>query len=147
DQVRLLVDVGASRDSILAALDDLAQRTNEDATVTIFYSGHGIVDAHQMYYLTTTDTKLGGTPGKRTIVDNSAISQQELLEKLRALKAKRLLLIFNACHSGEVSPVLDVDGEPFTGQNPPTDTTAAALATGSGRAIITACREKQYAFI
>ena len=147
DQVRLLVDAAASRQGILGALDELTQRTNENATVTIFYSGHGIVDAHQTYYLTTTDTKLGGTPGKRTIVDNSAISQQELLEKLRALKAKRLLLIFNACHSGEVSPVLDADGTPFTGQNPPADTTAAALATGSGRVIITACRENQYAFI
>jgi Caspase domain len=147
DQARLLVDTAASRKGILTALDELAQRASEDATVTIFYSGHGIVDAHQTYYLTTTDTKLGGVPGNRTIVDNSAISQQELLEKLRALKAKRVLLLFNACHSGEVSPVLDVDGAPFTGQNPPSNTTAAALATGSGRVIITACREQQYAFI
>jgi uncharacterized caspase-like protein len=146
-QVRLLVDAAASRAEVLAALDELAQRTNEDATITIFYSGHGIVDAKQTYYLTTTDTKLGGVPGKRTVVENSAISQQELLGKLRALKANRVLLIFNACHSGEVSPVLDADGAPFSGQNPPADTTAAALATGSGRVIITACREQQYAFV
>jgi hypothetical protein len=147
DQVRLLVDAAASRQNILTALDDLAQHTSEEATVTIFYSGHGIVDAHQTYYLTTTDTKLGGSPGKRTIEDQSAISQQELLEKLRAIKAKRVLLIFNACHSGEVSPVLEAGGAPFTGHNPPPDTTAAALATGSGRVIITACRENQYSFI
>src|SRR5437870_3506415 len=74
DQVQLLVDATASRDGILTALSELAQRMSEDATATIFYSGHGIVDAHQTYYLTTTDTKLGGVPGNRTIVDNSAIS-------------------------------------------------------------------------
>src|SRR4051794_23424461 len=74
DQVRVLIDAAASRQGILTALDELAQRTSEDATITIFYSGHGIVDAQQTYYLTTTDTKLGGAPGKRTIVDNSAIS-------------------------------------------------------------------------
>src|SRR5262245_38986772 len=76
-QVRLLVDAAASREAILMALDELAQRTSEDATVTIFYSGHGLVDTNHMYYLTTTDTKLGGTAGKRTIATNSAISQQE----------------------------------------------------------------------
>jgi hypothetical protein len=147
DQVRLLVDAAASREAILAALDELAQRAGEDATVTIFYSGHGIVDSRQTYYLTTTETQLLGAPGKRAIAENSAISQQELLEKLRVLKARRVLLIFNACHSGEVSPVLDASRAPFSGHNPPPDTTAAALATGSGRVIITACREQQYAFI
>src|SRR5579859_391282 len=60
DQVRVLVDAAASRQGILTALDDLAQHASDDATITIFYSGHGIVDTQQTYYLTTTDTKLGG---------------------------------------------------------------------------------------
>jgi hypothetical protein len=70
-----------------------------------------------------------------------------LLERLRNVKAKRLLCIFNACHAGEVSPTLGADEEPSTGAPLPEKTAAALLATGSGRVIITACREDQVSFV
>jgi hypothetical protein len=113
----------------------------------LFYSGHGHYGADGSYYLTTHDTQLQGVPGHRTVVAETAVSQQELLACLRALPAQRTLLIFNACHAGTINPVLDGDETPKTGQSLPPSAAAALLATGSGRVIITACRENQYAFI
>jgi hypothetical protein len=144
DQVTLLHDSSATRDGILAALDALAQRTKPDDTVFLFYSGHGDLDKNGTYHLTTHDTRLEGT----AVVAGTGISQGELLDKLRAVKAGRLLLFFNACFSGNVAPTLSTDEQPPTlGTMLPEQTATAILGTGSGRAIVTAARENQYSFI
>ena len=142
-QVRLLSDSSASRVGIFAALDDLATHTQPTDTVLIFYSGHGERSADGAYHLTTHDTRLA----KGKVVADTGISQVELLEKLRAIRAERLILFVNACHAGELSPVLGASDEPFTGQSLPQQAADALLATGSGRIIVTACREQQVSFI
>lgn len=142
-QVTLLTDAGATRAGILAALTDLAARTTPDDTVLLFSSGHGEYSADGVYQLTTHDTRLA----QRKVVAGSAISQPELLDKLRAIPARRLVLLVNACHAGELSPVLGESDQPFTGQPFPQHAADAILATGSGRIIITACREHQVAYI
>ncbi len=142
EQVTLLSKGGATRSTILAALDKLAQ-TSTDDTVLLFYCGHGDYASDGNYTLTTHDTQWKN----QRVVPGTAISQAELLGKLRAVPASRVLLIFNACHAGEVSPVLGESDEPVTGKNLPDQTANALLSTGSGRIIITACREKQVSFI
>ncbi|NJN67053.1 MAG: caspase family protein [Chloroflexaceae bacterium] len=142
EQVTLLTDGQATRAAILAALDNLPHTKPTD-TLLLFYSGHGHYSADGTYHLTTHDTHLDG--GK--VVASTAISQTELLERLRAAPAERVLLLFNACHAGEVSPVLGEGDAPFTGTTLPPQTADALLSTGSGRIIITACREQQVSFI
>jgi hypothetical protein len=143
-QVTLLRDAQATRAGILDALDDLAARATKDDTVFLFYSGHGHYGEDGAYYLTTTDMRLSAT-GK--VADGTAVRQDELLAGLKRVRAERVLLIFNACHSGAISPTLGGDPAPFTGAPLPAPTGAALLATGSGRLIITACRENQYAYV
>jgi hypothetical protein len=140
-QVALLNDRSATRDGILTTLDRLAQTSKGD-TVLLFYSGHGDYDASGNYTLTTHDTQWQN--GR--VVPGTAISQAELLDKLRAIPAERVLLLFNACHAGELSPTLGDDAPP-TGSALPQQTASALLSTGSGRIVITACRENQYAFV
>jgi hypothetical protein len=41
EQVELLVSESAKRSDILAGLDRLAQRSDENSTVIIYFSGHG----------------------------------------------------------------------------------------------------------
>ena len=96
-----------------------------------------------LYYLTTHDTQLD----RRKVVTGSGLREAELIAKLRAIKAKRLLLLVNACHSGEISPVLAPSEAPQTGTPLPPQIAAALPGTGEGRVIISACREQQYAFI
>lgn len=142
EQVALLSDAAASRDGVLAALDALGARAGEGDTVFVFYAGHGEY-GDDGYYLTTHDTRLDG----RKIVVGTGIREAELIAKLRAIQTKRLLLIVNACHSGEISPVLAPGDDPPTGTPMPPQVSAALLGTGEGRVIICACRENQYSFI
>jgi uncharacterized caspase-like protein len=143
DQVKVLRDDGAGRDGILTALDALAADAGEADTVLLFFCGHGDFGDDGDYYLTTHDTRLQGNK----VVSGSGLRQGELIEKLRAVKAKRLLLLVNACHSGELAPTLGPGESAFTGAPLPSNTAAALLATGEGRIIITACREDQLSYI
>jgi hypothetical protein len=143
-QVTLLRDGQATRAGILQALENLAARAAKDDTVLLFYSGHGHYGEDGTYYLTTTDMQLT-TNGK--VADKTAVREDELLAALQRIQAERMLLIFNACHSGEISPTLAAEEKPFTGATLPAPTAAALLSTGSGRVIITACRDKQFAYL
>jgi hypothetical protein len=143
-QVALLHDQQATSAGILAALDDLANRTRLDDTVVLFYCGHGDFGDDGEYYLTSHETRIAD----KKVVGGTGLSQKTLLEKLRAIRARRMLLIFNACHSGAVAPTLGGADEPApAGQNPPDETAAALLATGTGRIIITACRAAQLSYV
>lgn len=139
NQVTLLHDVSATRDNLLQALDKLASVTQDD-TVFIFYSGHGMY-GQDGYYLTSHDTKLEDN----SIVSGTGLHERELLEKIQAIRANRILLIFNACHSGEISPE-SLGNEEELSKNFPEQTATALLATGEGRIIITACRDKQKSY-
>ncbi len=143
-QITLLTNDAATRDGILAALDALARRVRPDDIVLIFYSGHGEYSADGVYHITSHDTRL---TANAKVLPDTAISQAELIERLRAIPARRLILLINACHAGELSPVLGDSDQPFTGQPLPQHTASAILATGSGRYIITACREQQVSYI
>jgi hypothetical protein len=143
-QVALLHDEQATSAGILAALDQLALRTGLDDTVVLFYCGHGDFGDDGEYYLTSHETRIAD----QKVVAGTGLRQKTLLEKLRAIRARRMLLIFNACHSGAVAPTLGgADEPPPAGQNPPDETTAALLATGAGRIIITACRAAQLSYV
>jgi len=142
DQVQLLHDAAASSQGILGALDQLGKRTNANDTVLIFYCGHGDYGADGEYYLVSHDARLKG--GK--VASGSGVSQTALLTRLKTIPAQRVLMIFNACHSGELSPTLSVDQ--VTGAKVlPNAAADALLSTGSGRIIITACREEQFSYI
>jgi hypothetical protein len=143
-QVALLHDQSATSAGILAALDQLASRTGLDDTVVLFYCGHGDFGDDGEYYLTSHETRIAD----KKVVAGTGLGQRTLLEKFKAIRARRMLLIFNACHSGAVAPTLSSDDEPpSAGQNPPDETTAALLATGAGRIIITACRAAQLSYV
>jgi len=142
-QVTLLNDADATRDRILQELDAIAQKVSDSDTFFLFYSGHGEYGTDG-YYLTTHDTQLEN----KKVVTGTGISEKELLEKLRAIKAKRTFLFFNACHSGEISPrsLGDEEIEENTGSNIPDRLSTALLGTGEGRVVITACRETQKSY-
>lgn len=144
-QVRVLHDAEAAKENILAELVDLATRAGEEDTVFLFYCGHGALGDDSNYYLLSHDVKLNGS----RVAEGTGVSEAELLEKLRLFKAKRMLMVFNACHSGNLSPTLAPDaGTPkLATSNPDGDTLTRVLGTGEGRITITACREGQLSYI
>lgn len=148
EQVTVLHNDTATRDGLLAALEHLVATTTADSTVLIYYAGHGHYNApastaDRVYFLTTHETVL---TSDSWVVPSTAVSQQELITVLQRLPAERVLLLFNACHAGELHPTMSLDAESapsVKGSNLPEQTAAALLGTGSGRIIITACRDNQ----
>lgn len=142
DKVMALYEDYTSREHILLALDQVASQTEKDNTVFIFYCGHGDYGTDGNYYLLCNDSRVEGNK----VASGTGISQQELLLKLRAIEAQRVVVILNSCHSGEISPSLSIK-ETFGGKTLPNETAEALMATGSGRILITACREGQLSWI
>ncbi|HEX2514823.1 MAG TPA: choice-of-anchor D domain-containing protein [Chloroflexota bacterium] len=152
EQVELLHDAGATRDGVLAALDAFAGRTAVEDTAVVFYCGHGAFGDDGQYHLTTHDTQFVGK--RKRVASGTGVSQQELLARVKALPVRRALLVFNACHSGAVSPTLsptpavpEAEPEALAAASLPTAAAEALLGTGEGRVIVTACREDQVSFI
>lgn len=143
DQVILLTDQNATRAAILSALESLVTKVDADSTLFLFFVGHGVYGTDGNYYLTTHDSQLQG----KQVAAGTGISDTELLDKLRQLKAKRMLLVINACHSGELSPSFDIGDESLDSQPPPQKLADALLSTGEGRITITACRPEQKSWI
>jgi len=144
-QVQLLQNKHATKAGILAALDELARQTGVNDTAFFFYCGHGALGDDGNYYLVSHDAQLQKESGR--VIAGTGVSEGELLAKLRAIQAQRAFLVFNACHSGNLSPALDVEAPILQTSNPVAETAAALLGTGQGRIIITACREQQFSYV
>jgi hypothetical protein len=147
-QVKVLSHADATAGNILDELKALAVRVKKSDTVTFFYEGHGDYGADGGYYLITHDAQAEGDK----VVSGTGLSQTALLDALRSIPAERLVLIFNACHAGELAPSsLVLPGlqrrAAFGAQMLPNTTADALLSTGSGRIILGACREDQRSYI
>lgn len=114
-QVTVLTNQAAIQTRILTELDVLAKSAQNDnnATVIIFFAGHGVKD-NDYYFLPhevqVTYNVLGNASG---IVQNTALSNTVFLQKVRQIKAKRLVILFNTCHAGGVGTALSLEGHAF----------------------------------
>ncbi len=143
NQITFLHDEAATRQNILDALADLAQRAAETDSVLIFLAGHGAPADDGTWHFATHETEFQSI---KSVKSGNALGQTELLDALRKIQAQKILVIINACFSGLVSPTLAATREiPQTlGAPPPDSLSNSILATGEGRAIITASRGNQY---
>lgn len=140
EQITLLCNDTATRPRITAALSQLSEQAKADDTVVIFFCGHGVLNADGTYYFTTHDTVFA----KNEVQPGTGLASTEIIAALRAIKAQKLLVIINACFSGHLSPTL---GPPQILGAPPSATLGLeVLATGEGRALITASRPTQYSY-
>lgn len=147
DQITLLHDSDATRDRIIQELDRLSKQLKPEHTLFFFYSGHGMYGYGEdgSYYLTTHDSKLKEEDSYERVIDSSGISESTLINAINSIKAKRIFLFFNACHSG-VFATGTLDGseiQDFSGGKSPPDRLLKILGNGEGRATITACREHE----
>ncbi len=86
-QIRLLIDENATRQNILAGMNDVLLKADENDVVLMYYSGHGL-------------------PGMFLPIDfdgySNNLSHSEVLEVFKNSKAKHKLCIADACHSGSL---------------------------------------------
>ena len=89
--VRLLTEKDARREDILSALEWLAEKAGKDDTAIVYFSGHGIELPD--FHLLPFGFELNN-------LADTAITHQEFTERLRSIRAKKLLLLLDCCHAG-----------------------------------------------
>ena len=140
-QVNLVTGSATDQANVLAALDELAL-VRPEKTIFLFFVGHGIDGTDGHYHLATHDMQLQNN----RVVAGTGISETVLLQKLRAVRAKRLIMFFNSCQSGQLAPNSFAAGAAaptvLGGKHPAGKTAHALLGTGEGRILIVASRGK-----
>ncbi|MDY7077917.1 MAG: SUMF1/EgtB/PvdO family nonheme iron enzyme [Chloroflexota bacterium] len=138
-QVRRLTGPTATRQTVLAGLDELA-KAGKEAVVLVYFSGHGYLVTSSMgtiYFLLPYGYDL-------TNLAKTCISGVEFTEKLHAISARRLLVLLDCCHAGSMgepkSPGLTFAKVPLPSE------AEAILGEGRGRVIIASCREGELSY-
>ena len=140
----LLVDGEATTAAVRASLRDLAARADTDSTVLIFFSGHGarVADgAHLGEYLLLADTEVASPEA----LARTALSGEEFSEALRAIPARKVVVLFDCCHAGGIGQPKDA-GAPLLRPGL-SEAYYEALQSGRGRAIIASSRSTEQSWV
>jgi TIR domain/Caspase domain len=141
---RLLLDGQATQAVLRQALADLAQHSHPDSTVFFYISSHGgriesgpftgeyLLPVDAVY---TSDASLA----------QSAISGAEFTAALRAIPARKVVVVFDCCHAGGIGQPKDA-GAPSIKTGLP-EHYYATLTSGRGRVILASSRDSEYSYV
>jgi hypothetical protein len=144
--IRLLHDVGATRQTILDGLAWLKSRAAADpeAAIVIYYSGHGWLDqSTDRYYLIPHDIEPFDLPG-------TALPATVFTDALRQIHARRLLVFVDSCHAEGMATAKDEPAlklPPGFAQTALPKTQVDQLKQGEGRAVFTSSRGDQRSWV
>lgn len=144
EQVHCLMDAAATQAAIRQMLAELAARSHKDATVLIYFSGHGgriTTGAHTGEYLLPVDADAQSDER----LAHTAISGPEFTAALQKIQARQLVVIFDCCHAGGIGQPRDLVAMPFeTGLS---ERYYEALTRGRGRVILASSRDSEYSYV
>jgi hypothetical protein len=142
--VELLTDNDAMLDGCREALKALAERCNEDSVALIYFSGHGghVKDGPGAgQYILPVDADYTSAES----LADTAISGAEFTKALQAIPARKVIVLFDCCHSGGI-------GDPKAAGE--IDLKAGlssdyyeALQAGKGRVILASCRDSEFSWV
>ncbi|PWL38905.1 hypothetical protein DKG77_11770 [Flagellimonas aquimarina] len=152
ENIQLLTGSGANRIKVLEALEKLAEKTSQiqDATVIIYYSGHGGIYADEIdntikenYYMLTN----GFDKNNRA---ETMVSGTEFSEAVDNISAQKLLVMLDCCHAaGMLQP-----GQPLLKLKSPDNGLVNSniellkkLNSGEGKVFITSCDDDEQSVI
>ncbi|HWC95241.1 MAG TPA: caspase family protein [Candidatus Sulfopaludibacter sp.] len=92
-----LADETATREGIGKALRAVAGAARPEDVVAIFFAGHGITSGDQ-FYLLPHDVGVGATPAN---LASAGISDRDLEGFLESAAASQIVLVLDACNSGQ----------------------------------------------
>ncbi len=144
DKVQLLLDGQATQAALRQALADLARRSNPDSTVFFYISSHGgRIEAgpHAGEYLLPVDVVYTSASS----VVQTAISGAEFTEALRAIPARKVVVVFDCCHAGGIGQPKDATAPALKVGLP--EAYYEALQKGRGRAILASSRSGEYSYV
>ncbi|MDR6943788.1 caspase family protein [Mucilaginibacter pocheonensis] len=92
-----LADSAATRTNILAYLGRIIQTLKEDDALVIYFCGHGVIPSQsELFYFLPYDAQL---KNKESIIA-STINTATLVDFVRFLKTKKIVIMIDACQSG-----------------------------------------------
>ena len=126
--MQLLTETHATRANIISTLETLAQTTDAESTVLVYYSGHGYQltsSLFKSYYLLPYAYDLEKLP-------ETGISGSELVDLFREIPAQKLLLLLDCCHAGGLTDISEFELK----KSPLPPEAERMFAKGGGRMII-----------
>ncbi|MFS8086904.1 MAG: caspase family protein, partial [Acidobacteriota bacterium] len=133
----------ATKANIIRKLTELAARVQPEDTVIVFFAGHGTAQGKQ-FYLIPHDLGYDGprdklsARGLQTILDHS-ISDRDLEKLFEGIDAGQLLLVIDACNSGQALEAEEKRRGPMNSKG------LAQLAYEKGMYVLTAAQSYQAA--
>lgn len=102
---KALYDEQASREAVIAGLEELAANAREEDTVVLYLAGHGVIvpspkDPSVKLYHFITQNVTAATP---QAISEQGLSEKELNRLVSAISARNVLVMLDTCHSGAVS--------------------------------------------
>ncbi len=141
EQVQLLTGPAATRDAVLSALEDLAERAAADSTVVVYFSGHGYsvsTALDDLYFLMPYGYDLHR-------LKSTAIKGAEFAARLRAIPAQKLLVLLDCCHAGGLGAA-KAPGIEALSKAPLPPEALTLLTEGRGRVLIASSREDELSY-
>lgn len=140
--VTLLLNGAATRAKVLVELEALANRTSNEDTACVYFSGHGaLMGGHE-----AAESSLLTVDCNASDFSASTISAAEFSKALHRIKAKRLIIFLDACHAGGAATLKNstsVDGLPLGFS----EKTLDRLAEGTGRTLMASSRSSETSLI
>ncbi len=157
--VLALTEENASASGILSALDRFAALVNQDpnATAILYYSGHGGTDGKD-YFLVPYDFDLNKWAWNKNPKKNKVVLAAEFAARISAIRAKKMLVMLDACHSENIPVEKMLPDAPDSlqqqeflkgfvdhleagvgAEDPGLKTLSPQMQLGSGKVILTSC--------
>ncbi|GEM_PF-3440501 len=145
--VTVLTNKEANKKRILSELEEIRKKIANDSnsTLVIFFSGHGWQEGDYYFLPYETDIKVNS---EKTGIDFlTALSNEEFLNAVRQIPAKRLLIIFNTCFAGGLGTPLEPGFPNIPEITPVPLGLYDKLISGSGKVIISSSLPNQKSWI
>ncbi|MGH1388293.1 caspase family protein [Kordia sp.] len=146
ENVTLLTESKATRMNVLNALKALASKvkTDNDATVVVYFSGHGGLFG-ETYYILTHGYNMYDKP-------NTMINGDEFSQLINQIEAERLLVMLDCCHAaGVIEPPISIktkgDDEDEVSLFSSNISLIEKLNSGEGKVFLTSCDDNEKSLI
>ncbi|EAR16127.1 caspase family protein [Robiginitalea biformata] len=150
-QVTLLTGADADRKGILGALEALAERTDEQSSVFLYYSGHGdVLDG--VFHFVPHGIREGMEYDEYTA---AWVTAEEIRDRINALSTRRLIFFMDCCHATGIAssgfrPKIAGSGDEGPGKQGPSFEKLEGLAqkvdNEKGISIVASCKEEQESY-
>jgi WD40 repeat protein len=142
-EVTTLTNDQATKTNIMKALSELASKVKPEDAVVVYFAGHGTAEANRFYLIPHDLGYRGGRDaiddaGLKTILAHS-ISDLELEAALEQIDAGQMLMVIDACNSGQALESEEKRRGPMNSKG------LAQLAYEKGMYILTAAQSYQAA--